>query len=434
MLVAGRARGQDDRRDRRRLRGRVPRRRGARQHPAGARLPARHRAHPRDARPRRGARGRRPRLRVGRRQRLLRRASFPGYGQLSGNTLDDLRAGHRGEVEPDKRDPADFALWKAAGEGRAAQVADRRAGARASRAGTSSARRWPGATWATGSTCTPAASTTSSRTTRTRSPSRRRSSAGRRRAIWVHGEHLLMAGRKMAKSAGNFQRVTELAERGLDPLAFRYLALTSRYGRKLNYSDASLDAAAAGLASLRARLAALGPPPADGPWAAPAGPRRRARPATGPRAPRRRGRLRRRRSGTRSAIGPTIRPLPCPPPGATCTTDSSPRSTTTSTCPAALAVRPRDAPSRPRRRRATLARARRRRGPRPGPASSLGRAGRRRRPPTRTCRPRSRRSSTARDAARAARDYARADELRRELGEQGWDVIDGPEGSTPHRR
>ena len=52
----------------------------------------------------------------------------------------------------------------------------------------------------------------------------------------------------MAKSAGNFQRVTELAERGLDPLAFRYLVLTSRYGRKLNYSDTSLDAAAAALA------------------------------------------------------------------------------------------------------------------------------------------------------------------------------------------
>ena len=45
-------------------------------------------------------------------------ASFADYGRLSGNTLDSLRAGHRGEVEPDKRDPADFALWKAAGEGR----------------------------------------------------------------------------------------------------------------------------------------------------------------------------------------------------------------------------------------------------------------------------------------------------------------------------
>src|SRR5262249_43518000 len=45
-------------------------------------------------------------------------ASFPGYGRLSGNTLDQLHAGHRGEVESDKRDAADFALSKAAGAGR----------------------------------------------------------------------------------------------------------------------------------------------------------------------------------------------------------------------------------------------------------------------------------------------------------------------------
>ena len=87
---------------------------------------------------------------------------------------------------------------------------------------------------------------------------------------WVHGEHLLMRGRKMAKSAGNFQRVTELVDDGLDPLALRYLALTARYRRKLDYSDESLRSAAAGLDSLRSRLRALGPPPDDGPWAAPA--------------------------------------------------------------------------------------------------------------------------------------------------------------------
>jgi cysteinyl-tRNA synthetase len=40
----------------------------------------------------------------------------------------------------------------------------------------------------------------------------------------------------------------------------------------------------------------------------------------------------------------------------------------------------------------------------------------------------------ARDEARAARDYSRADELRREIAELGWDVVDGPDGSTvrPH--
>jgi cysteinyl-tRNA synthetase len=194
-------------------------------------------------------------------------ARFPGYGRLSGNSLDELRAGHRGDVEPDKRDPADFALWKAAGPGRIL--------------------KWPTPRWGEGFPgwhleCSAMAmrylgdrfdihtggidnvfphhedEIAQSAPLVGDAPAR----------LWVHGEFLLMAGRKMAKSAGNFQRVTELMDRGLDPLAFRYLALTARYGRKLNYSDASLASAAAGLASLRTRLRALGPPPADGPWAA----------------------------------------------------------------------------------------------------------------------------------------------------------------------
>jgi cysteinyl-tRNA synthetase len=79
-----------------------------------------------------------------------------------------------------------------------------------------------------------------------------------------------MSGRRMAKSAGNFQRITELVDAGHDPLAFRYLALTAHYSRKLNYSAESLDAAGRALDSLRARLRALGPAPESGPWSAPA--------------------------------------------------------------------------------------------------------------------------------------------------------------------
>ena len=67
----GRARAQDAGRDRRRVRGRVPRRRGARQHPARERLPAGDRARRRDGRPRRAARGRRPCLRLRGGQPLL---------------------------------------------------------------------------------------------------------------------------------------------------------------------------------------------------------------------------------------------------------------------------------------------------------------------------------------------------------------------------
>jgi cysteinyl-tRNA synthetase len=194
---------------------------------------------------------------------------FDGYGQLSGNTLDKLRAGHRGQIEPDKRDPADFALWKAAGDGRILS--------------------WPTARWGEGFPgwhleC-------SAMALRYLGPRFDIHTGGIDNVFphhedeiaqsspitgmvparhWVHGEFLLIDGRKMAKSSGNFQRVTELVDRGLDPLAFRYLALTSRYSRKLEYSERSLDAAAAALGSLRAGLRAVGPPPADGPWAGPA--------------------------------------------------------------------------------------------------------------------------------------------------------------------
>ncbi|HET9084711.1 MAG TPA: cysteine--tRNA ligase [Candidatus Limnocylindrales bacterium] len=194
--------------------------------------------------------------------------SFPGYGSLSGNSLDDLRAGHRGEVEADKRDPADFALWKAAGPRRSLKWSTERWGD-----GfpgwhlecSAMARRYLGDRFDLHTGGIDNIFPHHEDEIAQSAPL----VGGPPAAIWVHGEHLLMAGRKMAKSAGNFQRVTELRDDGIDPLAFRYLVLTSRYAHKLNYSDASIAAAAAALASLRTRLAKLGPPSDSGPWAAP---------------------------------------------------------------------------------------------------------------------------------------------------------------------
>ena len=177
----GRARGQDAGRDRRGVRGGLPRRRGGRQHPAGPRLPARDRAHPRDGRPGRAARGRRLCLRVVGRQRVLRgrliRWLWPAVGQLARRA--PCRASRRGRARQAR--PGGLRALEGRRRGSDPEVADAHAGARATRAGTSNARRWRCATSATGSTSTPAASTTSSPTTRTRSRSRRRSSADRRR-------------------------------------------------------------------------------------------------------------------------------------------------------------------------------------------------------------------------------------------------------------
>ncbi|HEX2755903.1 MAG TPA: hypothetical protein VHM48_10590, partial [Candidatus Limnocylindrales bacterium] len=194
--------------------------------------------------------------------------SFPDYGALSGNTLDALRAGHRGEVEGDKRDAADFALWKAAGEGRML--------------------KWPTPRWGDGFPgwhleCSAMAlrhlgprfdvHTGGIDNVFPHHEDEIAQSApivgGPPARVWVHGEFLNVGGKKMAKSAGNIERIADVAARGIDPLAFRYLCLTSRYRHKLEYTEASLAAAAAGLASLRAGLAALGPPPTEGPWVAP---------------------------------------------------------------------------------------------------------------------------------------------------------------------
>jgi cysteinyl-tRNA synthetase len=196
-------------------------------------------------------------------------SSFPDYGRLSGNTLDDLRAGHRGHVEDDKRDPADFALWKAAGEGRML--------------------RWPTPRWGEGYPgwhleCSAMAlrhlgprfdvHTGGIDNVFPHHEDEIAQSAplvgGPPARLWVHGAFLQVGGQKMAKSAGNIERVAELPERGIDPLAFRYLCLTSRYRHALEYTAESLAAAAAGLESLRAGLRGLGPPPTDGPWQAPA--------------------------------------------------------------------------------------------------------------------------------------------------------------------
>ena len=60
---------------------------------------------------------------------------------------------------------------------------------------------------------------------------------------WVHNEHLLVEGRKMSKSLGNFYTLRDLLERGHDPNAIRYLLLSSHYRQKLNFTFKRLNAA-----------------------------------------------------------------------------------------------------------------------------------------------------------------------------------------------
>jgi cysteinyl-tRNA synthetase len=65
--------------------------------------------------------------------------------------------------------------------------------------------------------------------------------------FWVHGEHLLVEGEKMAKSKGNFFTLRDLIDKGYDPLTIRYLLVSVRYRKQLNFTFDGLRDAKASL-------------------------------------------------------------------------------------------------------------------------------------------------------------------------------------------
>ena len=178
--------------------------------------------------------------------------SFSEYGKLSRNTGVDLLEGVRAEADPLKRDPRDFTLWKAAEPGRDV--------------------KWD-SQWGEGFPgwhieCSAMASKYLGEFFDIHTggvdnifPHHEDEIAQSESAFgvqhvryWVHAQHLLADGAKMAKSSGNVFLVEELIERGFDPLAFRYLCMTVLYRHRMNFTFTSLKAAEKALTNLRARV------------------------------------------------------------------------------------------------------------------------------------------------------------------------------------
>jgi len=61
---------------------------------------------------------------------------------------------------------------------------------------------------------------------------------------WVHCKYLIVEGKKMSKSLGNFFTLRELLEKGYDPMAIRYTLIAAHYRKQLNFTFDSLDNAA----------------------------------------------------------------------------------------------------------------------------------------------------------------------------------------------
>ena len=177
---------------------------------------------------------------------------FAPYGKLSGNIREALKQGAHVELDPAKQDPADFALWKRGEPGRSLV--------------------WP-SPWGDGFPgwhieCSAMSVQYLGERVDLHTggvdnifPHHEDEIAQSEAAFdhpvvrhWVHGQHLLADGIKMAKSARNTLTVDEVIELGIDPLAFRYQCLLTHYRARMQFSVGALRQAAEALDHLRQRV------------------------------------------------------------------------------------------------------------------------------------------------------------------------------------
>jgi cysteinyl-tRNA synthetase len=174
---------------------------------------------------------------------------FPAYGRLSKIDLDGIKVGARVDVEEyDKSDPRDFALWKAAkpgepswstplGEGRPGWHIECSA----------MAMKYLGESFDihTGGVdliFPHHENEIAQSEAATGKPFVR---------FWLHAEHLLVEGERMAKSKGNFYTLRDLLVRGHKPSAIRFLLASVPFRKQLNFTFDGLQQAASSVERLR---------------------------------------------------------------------------------------------------------------------------------------------------------------------------------------
>jgi cysteinyl-tRNA synthetase len=74
---------------------------------------------------------------------------------------------------------------------------------------------------------------------------------------WMHSEHLLVDGKKMSKSLGNFYTIKDLQKQGFDPISIRYVLVNSNYRQQLNFSINAINDATKTLAGLQRTIEML---------------------------------------------------------------------------------------------------------------------------------------------------------------------------------
>lgn len=77
---------------------------------------------------------------------------------------------------------------------------------------------------------------------------------------FVHAAHILVDGKKMSKSLGNFYRLKDIEEKGIDSIVLRYLFLQTHYRQEMNFTWDALGASQTALNKLRSDFASWGEP------------------------------------------------------------------------------------------------------------------------------------------------------------------------------
>jgi cysteinyl-tRNA synthetase len=179
---------------------------------------------------------------------------FPGYGKLSGKSLDELRAGERVEVDSAKEDPLDFVLWKRAkpeepkwasrwGEGRPGWHIECSAMSRALLGeqfdihGGGQDLQFP-----------------HHENEIAQSEGALGTDSGKQFVkYWMHNGFVRVDEEKMSKSLGNYFTVREVLKK-YDAEVVRFFILRAHYRSPLNYSDAHLEEAKSALTRLYTAL------------------------------------------------------------------------------------------------------------------------------------------------------------------------------------
>jgi cysteinyl-tRNA synthetase len=190
-------------------------------------------------------------------------SKIPDYGKLASRKKRDLKAGARVEMIEGKKNITDFALWKFSyPNGRSFDAAqDDSASRRQMEWDSPWGKGFPG--WHT--ECVVMSSKYLGTPFdihcggidhipihHTNEIAQAQACFGNNLAnFWLHNEFLTFEGGKMAKSEGNIVRLSDLAEKGLDPLAFRYFCLNGNYRKKMDFSIKAIEASQNALQNLR---------------------------------------------------------------------------------------------------------------------------------------------------------------------------------------